>query len=338
MLVFAPFYGAFFCLRFRYLVNSLFGILMIHTLNLPLDKQILIDNNIHVSIFRGDLEHQDAPGNKWHKLRFNLEAASKQGAKYVISFGGPFSNHLHALGNVAKAHGVTPVAIVRGELHPQLTQTLRDFIKSGGILWPSRRIDYKAGMDSDIVSTLNTLYPNAYWVPEGGSNALGVKGCFSWAQEIDNQAQAKGGFDTWVVSAGTGATSAGFLAYEVEQDTISKNAERNSPNILVFPALKGGEGLAADIQRFALSQNPITDIARLSIVGDYHHGGYAKLPKALNDYINRVHDLNPKLALDPVYTAKVVYGLEQEIMKGNLNNKKLLLIHTGGIQGWCGYR
>ncbi len=311
---------------------------MIHTLNLPLGKQILNDRNISVSIFRGDLEHQDAPGNKWHKLRFNLEAASKQEARYVISFGGPFSNHLHALGNVAKAHGVVPVAIVRGELHPQLTQTLRDFVHSGGILWPSRRIDYKAGMDSELVATLRRCYPDAYWVPEGGSNALGVKGCFDWAHEIDNQAQAQGGFDTWVVSAGTGATSAGFLAYEPEPGILSKKVKRDAPKILVFPALKGGEGLGVDIKRFALYQNPTTDIARLSIVGDYHHGGYAKFPKALKDYINRVHDLNPKLELDPVYTAKVVYGLEQEIVKGNLNNRKLLLIHTGGIQGWCGYR
>jgi len=311
---------------------------MIHTLNLPLDKQILNDRNISVSIFRGDLEHQDAPGNKWHKLRFNLEAASEQKAKYVISFGGPFSNHLHALGNVAKAHGVVPVAIVRGELHPKLTQTLRDFVHSGGILWPSRRIDYKAGMDSELVATLRRCYPDAYWVPEGGSNALGVKGCFDWAQEIDNQAQAQGGFDTWVVSAGTGATSAGLLAYEPEQGILSKKVKGDAPNILVFPALKGGEGLYVDIKRFALHQNPTTDTERLSIVGDYHHGGYAKLPKALKDYINRVHALNPSLELDPVYTAKVVYGLEQEIVKGNLKNKKLLLIHTGGIQGWCGYR
>lgn len=311
---------------------------MIHTLNLPLDPHVLREKNISVSIYRGDLEHHDAPGNKWHKLRFNLEAAAAQGATHIISFGGPYSNHLHALGNVAKAHGVIPVAIVRGELHPKLTKTLRDFVNLGGVLWPSRRIDYKLGMDSDFVAYLKTCYPDAYWVPEGGSNALGVKGCFFWAHDIAEQAQTMGGFDTWVLSAGTGATSAGLLAYDGSQQESSSSSQLKAPNIMVFPALKGGEGLLPDIQRLALFQNPTTDIKRLSIVGDYHHGGYAKLPKLLDEYIDQVEALNPYLALDPVYTAKVVYGLEQEIRKGNVNNQKLLLIHTGGLQGWCGYR
>lgn len=304
---------------------------MIHPLTLTLDNQLLKSKNIRIAIYRGDLEHKQAPGNKWHKLKFNLEAAKAQGAKQLISFGGPYSNHLHALGNIALSYAITPIAIVRGELHPQLTPTLSDFVKAGGILWPSKRIDYRAGMESELVADLKAYYPEAYWVPEGGSNSLGVQGCCDWAQEIHAQAQALGEFDTWVVSAGTGATSAGFLAYE------TKN-EKDSPKVLVFPALKGGEGLLADIQRFALNQNPQTDVERLKIIGDYHHGGYAKLPQVLKDYIETLHLLNPELKLDPVYTAKVVYGLEQEIIKGNLDNRNLLLIHTGGLQGWSGYQ
>ena len=301
---------------------------MIHPLTLTLDKQVLKEKNISVAIYRGDLEHPHAPGNKWHKLKYNLDAAITQGAKHIISFGGPFSNHLHALGNSAKHLGLTPIAIVRGELQPQLTQTLRDFVEAGGILWPSRRIDYKLGMDSELVAYLKTCYPDAYWVPEGGSNTLGVKGCFDWADEIKAASLTEGGFDTWVLSAGTGATCSGLLA---NQDK-NKNA-----NILVFPALKGGEGLIADIRAFALAQNQNVELERLTIVPEYHHGGYAKVPRELKDYIAKLHTLNPKVTLDPVYTAKVVYGVEQEIIKGNLDNQKLLLIHTGGVQGWCGY-
>lgn len=304
---------------------------MIHTLTLSMDSQILIDRNISVSIYRGDQEHQAAPGNKWHKLKFNLEAAKKQGAKYIISFGGPFSNHLHALGNVARDLDITAIAIVRGELQPKLTQTLSDFVNTGGILWPSRRTDYKAGMASELVTQLNALYPDAYWVPEGGSNALGVKGCCDWACDIEKESRELGGFDTWVLSAGTGATSAGLLAYGAKQ-------QGELPNILVFPALKGGEELLDDIQSMAQAENPQVNLERLSINGEYHHGGYAKLPKVLQDYIEVIHNLNPNLKLDPVYTAKVVYGIEQEILKGKLDHKNLLLIHTGGLQGWCGYQ
>ncbi|EAQ66675.1 putative D-cysteine desulfhydrase, PLP-dependent enzyme [Marinomonas sp. MED121] len=299
---------------------------MIHPLTLTLDDQLLRDRNISVCIYRGDLEYADAPGNKWHKLRFNLAAAKAQGAKHLISFGGPFSNHLHALANTAQQEGMIPVAIVRGELQPQLTPTLRDFVAAGGILWPSKRVDYRAGMESDFVSSLKGYYPDAFWVPEGGSNSLGVKGCYYWANAIKQQADEIGSFDTWLVSAGTGATSAGFLAND------------NVPNMLVFPALKGGEALLSDIHSLALQQNPDSHLQRLSIVGEYHHGGYARLPSELKDYIEQLHQLNPHLRLDPVYTAKLVYGVEQEIRKGKLTNQKLLLIHTGGLQGWRGYQ
>lgn len=303
---------------------------MIHPLNLSLDQVFLQDKKISVSIYRGDLEHEAAPGNKWHKLRFNLEAAKAQGATHIISFGGPFSNHIHALGNVAKELDITAIAIIRGELQPQLTPTLRDFVSAGGILWPSRRIDYKAGMDSALVKELKALFPKAYWVPEGGSNALGVKGCFHWANSITKQLNKDEVFDTWVLSAGTGATCAGLLAYEDDVVPV--------PKIMVFPALKGGQALRPEIENLALTQNPEVELTRLTLVADYHHGGYAKLPSPLKDYIETIHTLNPKVILDPVYTAKVVYGLEQEIIKGRLDNCKLLLIHTGGVQGWRGYQ
>lgn len=303
---------------------------MILPLHLTLSSDELHQYGIKLFIYRGDLEHEQAPGNKWHKLKYNLEQAKQQGAKHIVSFGGPYSNHLHALANVCNSLNLTPVAIVRGELHPKLTPTLKDFSQQRGILWPSSRQDYRLGMASPLVEQISAYYANTYWVPEGGSNQLGVRGCYDWAEHILQKAQQQHlHFDAWALSAGTGATSAGFLAHHA------------TPDLLVFPALKGGKkggkNLLNDIQAFALHENSQTNTDKLTMYCDYHCGGYAKFPPDLQNYVQSIHAFNPQLTLDPIYTAKVVYGLEQEIVKGNLYNKCILLIHTGGLQGWRGF-
>ncbi|TBR37857.1 cysteine desulfhydrase [Marinomonas agarivorans] len=299
---------------------------MIQPLHPILTPETYHKSGVKLYIYRGDLEHVNAPGNKWHKLKHNLAQAKQQGAKHIISFGGPYSNHLHALGNVCQQLNITPVAIIRGELQPQLTPTLRDFIKCGGILWPSRRDEYRLGMQSSLVAAVSECYERGYWVPEGGSNSQGVNGCYDWAKTISTMAEQQGlNFDAWAVSAGTGATSAGFLACST------------TPDIMVFPALKGGGRLSDEIKRMALSQNQQTNLAKLQVFDQYHCGGYAKLPPVLQNYIKTIHILNSNLKLDPIYTAKVVYGLEQEIQSGTLTNKRILIVHTGGLQGWRGF-
>lgn len=296
---------------------------MIQNIVLPLNDE----SSTSISIYRGDLEHSAAPGNKWHKLKYNIERAKQQGSEHIVSFGGPYSNHLHALANIAHTFSLQAVAIVRGELHPDLTPTLRDFVDQGGLLWPSQRKDYKCGEASAVAQQIADYFPNAYWVPEGGSNEFGVAGCYDWADSILKQIRAENKhFDLWALSAGTGATCAGFLAHP------------STPELFVFPALKNGPELLPKIQDYALQHRADSQLEKLSIIGDYHHGGYAKLPPELQEYIQQFHQLNPHIQLDPVYTAKVVYGVEQEIIKGRWHNKKILIIHTGGLQGWSGFK
>ena len=40
-----------------------------------------------------------------------------------------------------------------------------------------------------------------------------------------------------------------------------------------------------------------------------------------------------KITLDPIYTAKMVYGVFDLIKKVISNDDKVLVIHTGGLQG-----
>ncbi len=281
----------------------------------------LSDAGYQLTIYRGDLEHQGAPGNKWHKLKYNVEKAQSLKAKYVATFGGPYSNHLHALGNICSEYGMQSIAVVRGELQPNLTPTLIDFVKQGGLLWPSRRSDYRLGLDSLIRKEIDLCMDGCYWVPEGGSNQLGMKGCLDWSKRIYEQ--GGNAFPYWAMSAGTGTTAAGFF----ENQSIA--------NLCVVPAIKGGEGLRQIIM--ANENNTKVDDSRLIMKTDYHCGGYAKLPNTLREFLEEFSLLNPKIQLDPVYTAKVLFGIVSEMLNRQWPTEKTLLIHTGGIQGWRGY-
>lgn len=49
-------------------------------------------NGYQISILRLDLIHPEILGNKWFKLKYNLEQAKKENKHTIITFGGAFSN------------------------------------------------------------------------------------------------------------------------------------------------------------------------------------------------------------------------------------------------------
>lgn len=280
-----------------------------------------------LDIYRGDLEHPNAPGNKWHKLQHHLIAAKKQHASVIATFGGPFSNHLHAFGMTLRTLPFKAVAVVRGELQPQLTPTLRNMVEDGVELWPSSRSDYRLGMDSQIVSEINKRDDNVYWIPEGGGGQLGAMGCHDWAGDIS---AIDDKYDVWVVSSGTGTTAAGLLS------------NINTPDLHVFSALKGEPAqrrlildLASKLAAESMSKESLN--AKLFFHADCHEGGYAKHSPALKSFISKFARANPNYPLDPVYTSKSMFAVIQAMQNGCWPYKRTLFIHTGGLQGWRGY-
>ena len=280
-----------------------------------------------LDIYRGDLEHPKAPGNKWHKLQHHLKAAEKKNVSVIATFGGPFSNHLHAFGMTLRNLPFKSVAVVRGELQSQLTPTLRDMVEDGVELWPSFRSDYRLGMDSQIVNRINERYDNVYWIPEGGGGELGAMGCHDWANDIS---AIDDKYDAWVVSSGTGTTAAGLLS------------NINTPDLHVFSALKGEPAqrrlildLACHLAAESMSKECID--AKLFFHSDCHEGGYAKHSPELIAFMREFAQVNPEQRLDPVYTCKSMLAVFHAMEKGAWPYRRTLFIHTGGLQGWRGY-
>jgi 1-aminocyclopropane-1-carboxylate deaminase len=72
-------------------------------------------NGYQIGILRLDLIHSEISGNKWFKLKYNLEQAKKGNKNTIITFGGAFSNHIAATAVASKLAGFKCIGIIRGE-------------------------------------------------------------------------------------------------------------------------------------------------------------------------------------------------------------------------------
>ena len=267
--------------------------------------------NAQVSLKPEYLIHPTVSGNKYRKLKYNLQKAQSENFNGILTFGGAFSNHIAATAAAGQALNIPTVGIIRGEelaSNTALNSTL-SYAKSCGMhLDFVSRSTYNDKTDLAYLKTLLETYENFYVIPEGGTNALAVKGCKEILTEKDQA------FDVICCAVGTGGTISGLI-----------NASLPTQKIIGFPALKGGF-LNQDIRKFATQSN-------WELWEAYHFGGYARVDSKLISFMNDFKSIY-NIPLDPVYTAKMMYGIFDAIQSGELSkNIKVLAIHTGGLQG-----
>lgn len=279
--------------------------------------------DVELYVLRLDLIHPLVSGNKWFKLKYNLDAAKQQNLDTLLTFGGAFSNHIHATATAGKLLGFRTIGIIRGEATQPLNPTL-DFAASQGMqLVFVDRQTYRQRHTEALLQQLKQQFGNVYLIPEGGCNLNGVRGC----TEILSQ---DAGFDIVCLACGTGTTLAGIaLSLHQKQRAIG------------FPVLKGGNFLQSEIETLLLQYQasglPIPGDKSMSweLVGDYHFGGYAKVNDELLNFKHEFEELH-QIPLDYVYTAKMFYGVMDLIKQGRFDGCRVLMIHTGGLQGNLG--
>jgi 1-aminocyclopropane-1-carboxylate deaminase len=257
------------------------------------------------------LIHPYVSGNKLRKLKYNLLEAKKQNKHTLLSFGGAFSNHIAALAYAAEENGMKSIGIIRGEeLASKIDQnpTLQFAQECDMQLEFVSREVYRNKENQEFLSELQNQYGDYYLVPEGGTNHLAIKGC----EEILTGDDAI--FDYVCCAVGTGGTISGII-----------NSAKLHQKILGFPALKG-DFLQDEIRNFVQNKN-------WELIPDYHFGGYGKITTELIGFINDFFE-KTKVPLDPIYTGKMFFGVMNMIENNYFPpNSKILLIHTGGLQG-----
>lgn len=279
------------------------------------NQKINLENSpVSLYIKREDLLHPHISGNKFRKLKYNLAQAKKENQTTLLTFGGAFSNHILAVAAAGKEYGFKTIGVIRGEeLQSKIDDnpTLQKARQFGMVFEFVSRESYRDKEAPGFIGQLRNKYGDFYLIPEGGTNDLAIKGC----EEILTPEDAD--FDYICCAVGTGGTISGII-----------NCSKPGQQVLGFPALKS-TFLKEDICRFATKGN-------WDLVTDYHFGGYAKVSAELIGFINDFHKKN-KIILDPIYTGKMVFAVIDLIGKGYFpENSRILMIHTGGLQGIAG--
>jgi len=268
-------------------------------------------SGVKLVIKREDQNHPFVSGNKWWKLKYNLEEALKNGNKTLLTFGGAYSNHIYATAAAAHELGIHSIGIIRGEETLPLNPTL-SFAKASGMqLHYISREEYRTKTEPSFIEQLHNQFGDFYLIPEGGTNELAVKGCAEFANQLNTEVD----FDYFCLPVGTGGTMAGIIEGLDE-----------SKKIIGFPVLKGATFLEDEITKYTSKHN-------WQLMYDYHFGGYAKVTKELTEFIDQF-EKQFNIPLDPIYTAKMMFGIMDLIKKKFfIPGSTILAIHTGGLQG-----
>jgi 1-aminocyclopropane-1-carboxylate deaminase len=247
-------------------------------------------HDVHLQLKRDDLISSEIPGNKWRKLRYNLEAAQRQGFTRLLTFGGAYSHHIRATAAAGEQLGFETVGIIRGEAHEPLNESLAYAAAHGMTLAYLDRATYRRKAEPDVVAELTREFGPCYVLPEGGSNGLAARGTAELVSEITTD------FDLICCATGTGGTLAGIAA-----------ALTSSQRALGFAVLKGGQFLADEVRRLQVEAFGATT-TNWDVDIDFHFGGYARRRPELDSFIDDFSDRHG-VGLDWVYEAKMVYGL-----------------------------
>lgn len=269
-------------------------------------------NNIQLFIKREDFLHPIISGNKFRKLKYNIQEAKKLGHATLLTFGGAYSNHILAVAGAGAEFGFSTIGIIRGEeLESKIAEnpTLAKAQELGMRFYFVSRTAYRDKEEITFVNHLQEKFGNFYLIPEGGTNELAIKGC----EEILTS-EDKSYFTHIACAVGTGGTISGLI-----------NSSGQKQQIIGFSSLKGAF-LSDVIRNFATQENWHTNC-------DYHFGGYGKVSDELISFLNRFYQ-ETKIPLDPVYTGKMMFGILDLIEKDYFPpGAKILAIHTGGLQG-----
>jgi 1-aminocyclopropane-1-carboxylate deaminase/D-cysteine desulfhydrase-like pyridoxal-dependent ACC family enzyme len=281
----------------------------------PISGHFLEKAGVNLLIKREDLNHPFVSGNKWWKLKYNLEEAKQSGKQKILTFGGAYSNHIYATAAAARASGFESVGIIRGDKHLSLNPTLKFAERQGMHLHYVSREEYRRKSEPGFDEELKKRFGEFYLIPEGGTNSNAIKGCAELAEKLVGIP-----FDCLCLPVGTGGTLSGLVT-------------RLAPKkIIGFSVLKNGGFLKEEVRKLLLDYSGV-DGHRWDIETHYDFGGYAKFSPRLLHFIQSFHQ-DHSIPLDPVYTGKMMYGIIDLIKQNKFERgTTIMAIHTGGLQG-----
>ncbi|PRY85902.1 1-aminocyclopropane-1-carboxylate deaminase/D-cysteine desulfhydrase [Mongoliibacter ruber] len=283
-----------------------------------LHAELLSAFDLRLFIRRLDQIHPLVSGNKFFKLKYNLFQAKNEGKNRLLTFGGAFSNHIHALSAAAKEEGFQAIGVIRGEEIFPLNPTLGFAQQNGMILHFVDRSSFRDKNKPEFINELRRHFGDFYLIPEGGTNSLAIEGTAEILKKADDI------FTHIACSIGTGGTISGLA-----------QSMNKGQHLLGFSSLKG-DFIHQEIKELLIREG-IVPKGEFTILDSYHFGGYGKFKPELIKFLKEFYG-QFQIPLDPVYTGKMMYGLFDLIQKNYFpRGSRILCMHTGGLQGVAGF-
>jgi 1-aminocyclopropane-1-carboxylate deaminase len=202
-----------------------------------INNKLFDDKGIKVFVKRDDLIHPIISGNKWRKLKYILKKAASKSKNHLVTFGGPYSNHLLATAAAAAKFGFKATGFVRGE--EVNNDTLFLCRLHGMDLIFADRESYK---DKSLLFNKYFAHDEeSFFIDEGGSSAEGVRGCSEFVDELTET------YDHLFCACGTGTTAAGII------NGLNSKAMRT--RFHGVPVLKNGGFIKTEIDKFIIGNS-----------------------------------------------------------------------------------
>lgn len=279
--------------------------------------------NTNIDILRLDLIHPLYGGNKYFKLKYNVEKAIVSKIP-ILTFGGAHSNHIFSTAAYCHEYGIPCIGIIGGdEVTGQFSPTIVFAKEQGMKIHFVTREEYRRKTEISFIEGLKKQFGNFYLIPEGGGNYEAVKGC----TEILTTAQKK--YDYIFCPCGTASTYSGLkIAADPRQIVVGISVLKGE-NTLINDANKWFDEFKVE----HIEERKGDEIEYSTIINDYHFGGYAKYSQELVDFKFEVENWFG-IPLDYIYTVKLFYAVFDLVKNEKLPREaKILMVHTGGLQG-----
>jgi 1-aminocyclopropane-1-carboxylate deaminase len=273
---------------------------------------VSINYKIHttVDVLRLDEIHPVVSGNKWFKLKNYLQDAQERHKKTILTFGGPYSNHIVATAAACQYFNLESIGIIRGERPRNLSHSLQQALSCNMKLYFISRSDYKTkSIPGEALAKVDPK--DIYIVKEGGYGKMGMTGAKEILRELNSN-----DYTHILAAVGTGTMLSGLIA-----------AAHPGQSIIGIPVLQD------DSLEHKISALLPGTKQSFQLLYDYHFGGYAKTSPELIRFINHWYQ-QTGIPTDFVYTGKLFYALNDLLKKDFFQkDSKILVIHSGGLQG-----
>lgn len=285
--------------------------------------------NKQLKVFRDDLYPFLGGGNKGRKMDYIGRRIFSDRYNCIVTTGGIESNHCRAAAIFASMHNMKCTLVLHGDKNLFYTSKGNGKIMrlcGSRILFAKTPADISGLMNLAIENYKEDGW-NPYYLWGGGHTVEGGLAYIDAISELLLYSEKESWIPDYIfLASGTGSTQAGIMA-GLDKFCFSKT------KVIGISVGRNSETAEKMVREFYLLLGDTFNIKNRSqeavVLDDYLCGGYGKSNEAINR-ISQEALMRFGFILDPTYTAKAFYGMQELIRKDDLKGN-FLFWHTGGI-------